>query len=77
MAERPYGVDDMVAKVAAGQEFVVDPTKVGIVFFGFSKIQKDSERHTTMIDRLKRGKIAVVAAGEAKGIELNWKRGAK
>ena len=79
MSDPDAQVDSLVERVAAGEDFVVTPKNIGVVFFGFSQAGKDSDRHKALISNLEtetetKEKIHVVAAGKPTDIKLDLRR---
>lgn len=67
-------VDSLIERVATGEDFVVTPKNIGVVFFGFSQSGKDSARHEVLLSNLQMAGVHVVAAGKAADIKLELKR---
>jgi hypothetical protein len=72
MAGRKVQLSDLITQVSNGKEFIVDPAKVGVVLFGYSKGDKDTERHKKMIKKLEDKGLTVISRGSSADIKLRY-----
>ena len=68
-------VDSLIERVAAGEDFIVSPKNIGIVLFGFSQFEKDSQKQEKLLRNMKEQKIPFVGAGKPRDIKLNFSNG--
>jgi hypothetical protein len=71
MAQRYDELSPLIKDVANGVRLFVDPANVGVVIFGFSQADKNSDRHDLMKCKLEGDAgLAVTLKGDARGLPL-------